>query len=698
MGPLIFIVNNFLAALICALIAELAIKNRSIRLKVLATISTFPVLIVLILIILGLAGKLTACSATIFLGFISLVLLIIIYRKKKSLIELKDIQSPTEKKERFRWFLLMLVLAGTAGLIAGRFIITGTEFCSDDFGYHAFYPAKWLIEQCLSAPSGQLSSYYPYNAELFSLWFMLPFHNDALVSLAGFYWLGLLVLSGILILWEYTNAKSAVILGVVLITASPVLRASTRTFSAVDLVLPSMLLSIIALYILLKKKPNSSAPMVGAVYAGLLAGFALGSKISFAPVCVIFFIWLLFSGKTHTSPLKRCNSAAIFIGGVFISGSFWYLRNYIITGNPVFPAEVGPFDGPFLAEQIHRTKLISWIANGFSNIPQWKLILQKYIQWPPAMFMLSFAGYIIYIINRLRIGKPDNPFRLNPIFLLWGTGIIMIVLYPLMPFSGATNSPEAPLELQLRYLITPFIIGLILFLLSFKKGSAGHVPLILTAIVAMILPWKLQHFHLMATLAILGVALLAWYLWVKTERLLRRISFHTLFFPFIYSSLLMGVVIFLPHQIRLTNRNIFQRSGALKLMGAAWEAVGELPAPARITAVDPWVFGRYSLYGRNYQLTPCIVNPNGTLRETLHIRWKEDPHNTKLWQKRRQPDPDKYLDNLIMARIDYVLVVKSRNLEWPKQYQILEASEQSQCVYNNGFATIWRIPQSIPPK
>lgn len=312
------------------------------------------------------------------------------------------------------------------------------------------------------------------------------------------------------------------------------------------------------------------------------------------------------------------------------------------------------------------------------------------------MFILSFAGYVIYIINRLRIRKPDNPFRPNHIFLLWGMGIILIVLYPLIPFSGTVNSPEAPLELQLRYIIAPFIIGLILFLLSLKKGSAGHVPLILTAIAAMILPWKLQHFHLMANLAVSGVALLAWYLWEKTEKSLCRISFHAIFLPFIYSSLLIGVVIFLPYQIHLTNRNIFQRSGALKLVGAAWKAIERCPAPARIAAFGG-VVGMYPLYGRNYQFSPCIINPDGTLRKALHVRWQEYPHNTKLWQKPREPDPDKYLDNLIMARIDYVLVVKNRNFEWPKQHRILEASEQSQCVYNNEFAAIWHVPRSTPP-
>jgi hypothetical protein len=86
-----------------------------------------------------------------------------------------------------------------------------------------------------------------------------------------------------------------------------------------------------------------------------LLGFAVGCKVSYVFPLDVVGLWYLLAGGNGTRLSTRVRGLALLGAGAIVTGSFWYIRNWATTGNPLFPAQVGPFDGPFTQEAQART-------------------------------------------------------------------------------------------------------------------------------------------------------------------------------------------------------------------------------------------------------------------------------------------------------------------------------------------------------
>jgi len=81
---------------------------------------------------------------------------------------------------------------------------------------------------------------------------------------------------------------------------------------------------------------------VDAAYAGLLAGLAVGTKVSMAPAAVILALWFLFPRQGSNLRLPgRAALVVVFTIGAALTGLFWYARNVVWTGNPLSPGARG---------------------------------------------------------------------------------------------------------------------------------------------------------------------------------------------------------------------------------------------------------------------------------------------------------------------------------------------------------------------
>ncbi len=69
--------------------------------------------------------------------------------------------------------------------------------------------------------------------------------------------------------------------------------------------------------------------------AGVFAGFAAGTKYFALPTICLLALLILFSGTAPRS--ARWRQAAIFVACSALAGGAWYLRNWIVLGNPIYP-------------------------------------------------------------------------------------------------------------------------------------------------------------------------------------------------------------------------------------------------------------------------------------------------------------------------------------------------------------------------
>ena len=72
------------------------------------------------------------------------------------------------------------------------------------------------------------------------------------------------------------------------------------------------------------------------VFAGLMSGWAIGTKYLGLGGVAIFSLWILW--RSHYRGLQRMVKDVVIYGSItLLIGSFWYIKNWIYLGNPVYP-------------------------------------------------------------------------------------------------------------------------------------------------------------------------------------------------------------------------------------------------------------------------------------------------------------------------------------------------------------------------
>jgi len=136
-----------------------------------------------------------------------------------------------------------------------------------------------------------------------------------------------------------------------LVMMSTVIINSKHRFSAVDFAAAVIALCAFALATSTHESGLLRARLIDASFAGLMAGFALSYKISYGPLIGTLFICFLVRPSKIYLLKSRLQTALCFLFFVFLTSSAWYLQNWWLTGNPVFPTKLGPFSGPLDSEK-----------------------------------------------------------------------------------------------------------------------------------------------------------------------------------------------------------------------------------------------------------------------------------------------------------------------------------------------------------
>lgn len=680
-GVLVFIVSNIALVLAAGALAEHLSATREPWRKLLAWVCAYGVLAIAINLVLGLLGMLWAVA-------IALTALALYAGCRWGIRSRHVAIASGVPGAHGGWepYAAAGLLSASAGWIGFRALFAGTEFSTDDLIYHAPIVAHWIQDRALSfAPAGY-SAYYPQNAELFAIWFVVPFGADGYASLAGLYWAALGALA-VAILCRLLGCRlsTALIVGAMFLGSS-VVDWSARTFSAVDLIGPGAILAATAFAVPPLASDTHRHRMIDAALAGLMAGVAVGSKVPFASAAFILFVYF---GCARSGPggLARLQVLSAFLIAALLTGSYWYWRNLALTANPIYPASLGPLTGPFGPMEQQRTTLIYWLLNDWRNVEMWAVVV-RYLKWGYGLGLLSAAGFIAALVHWIRYRTTAQPFG-----LLLSIGLVSILTYPFMPFSGTWDGPLQPLVALPRYVILPFAIGLVLCAMLTAQ-SWRRTAFIGAATLALIENWvrgASPGLSLFAhgVLALAGVACL----WVayhpRTRAALvrydgRRVILSTLL------SVLLALGLYSDRKQTLTDQNIYAYGkGANKQAGEAWQTLSQVPPNSIVAAFGPDMWMYYPLFGRRYELRPHPATINGDAYAHLHAR----PPTERVWwwHERVQWQPDRFIETLRSHGVQYVLIAKGGALAWPEQHHMLRAQSQAQMVYATEGVQLWTV-------
>jgi len=581
------------------------------------------------------------------------------------------------------WTLLAAGLLGAAaGAWAGVSLFDGTRFSIDDFTYHAAVPAGWLQADLIHLVPFTYQSYYPHNPELLTLWFMLPFHADGLASLGSLWGAAVLALAAFGLTRRLGGSTAAAGFAAALVACSGVPLLNLGGFARADLIGAAAAMAGLAL---------AGPRLADLAMAGLAIGYAAGCRVSFATVlpCVMIGLVVELRGAAERARLLR--GLAILAGAAALACGYWYLQNAVLTGNPLYPAAFGPFDGPLGAAAQARTSLASWIARRPLDGGQWWWIFVRIMPGTIPFVLLALVGGATAMLG---LGRDrGEPARRRLVLLILLVAAVQVAQFPFMPFSGTYNRPTAGLEgIATRYLLLPFALGIACFTglteRAFRRPFIGRALAAATLVTA---AWPMALLYGGAALAIGVVAGAAAGMGLARRRGSGRPPGAWIAGG--VTALLLVALAFVPVKQRRTDANLFGFGTRALPIGAAFRALESLPRGSRIALfmAEPGDYNHYDpLFGRRLQYVPVPVERDGSARPPLHQRgqrgWWSD------WERLDDPvDPARLRSNLAAAGVDHVLVTRWTLGTWPPQRATLEAIPEARKLFDDGASAVYSL-------
>ncbi len=224
---------------------------------------------------------------------------------------------------------------------ATRSVLLGVKVVSDGPIYHLYFAARWWKAGRLflvAAPFGEnAATYFPANGDLWFTWLLASWGGDrfAKVGQAPFLLLAALAAYGCARALG-AGRSSSLIATCWFACSTPVLLFSFEP--NVDTIFVAGYLMAAYFFLQSFRGENSIAPLF---LGSLSAGLALGTKavaIVFIPPLIALVIGGIFLQRT-SARTRLVRSIAVAVVPL-VTGGFWFVRNALLTGNPLYPLDV----------------------------------------------------------------------------------------------------------------------------------------------------------------------------------------------------------------------------------------------------------------------------------------------------------------------------------------------------------------------
>ncbi|MHB1630257.1 MAG: hypothetical protein ACYCVB_18125, partial [Bacilli bacterium] len=219
--------------------------------------------------------------------------------------------------------------------VIGYFV---SPYAADELGYHLVTVATWIhARQIVQSNVSVWSDAYPKNAELLFTWLYLFKNDDTLVHLGQ--WLfalcGMAATAGLARMLDVSRGGAVAAATLFFLAPTIFLQAST---DYVDLAFASMFLA--ALYFAQAYMRNPTVRY--SLAAGVAGGIALGIKADGALYIGICALWMLGEAlrrrrQTGLRSAALTGHISAFLAPLCVLGSYWYIQNWSLYGNPIYP-------------------------------------------------------------------------------------------------------------------------------------------------------------------------------------------------------------------------------------------------------------------------------------------------------------------------------------------------------------------------
>ncbi len=655
---ILFLLMNLIVITSAFLIASKILKINTFIDFLIALFIIYLSQIIVTEILLGILGMLYLKN--IFLLNLAILLAVWLISHDKqgtSLILPKESDFAKLLKNKVILFSSCVILA--FGLVKVLINFANPPFGWDDLNYHFTFPVEWLKHGNLDTPitisDDPSPSYYPINGSLFFLWLILPFKSVILADLGQVPFFFLAFLAAYSISRKLGLEKDTSFYAAALFILIPNFFKQLQV-AYVDVMVAALFLVCINFLFLLNEKFSFTNMLIYSMGLGLL----LGTKTVALPYCFLLFIPFVYLSLRN---FPKAHFLVFSLLIIILLGGFSYIRNFLITGNPLYPLDFKLF-GRTLFRGVMETKIygVHFKREDYSLA---KLLFHEGLGLQTTIFVLP----AVFLTLPAALFKKRKPFNFNLIYFLILPLLIYLAYRYIIPLANT------------RYLYPLLGIGTIsgIFLAKILGIPRTLLNILVAICVLASMPELAKRQELVA--AIILTVLFFFFLLpaIKYMRKNRFIKSPLFIFPFSYLFLCLFSLTERFYQINEypAYTKMVKYSGFWPDATRAWEWLNQNTKGNNIAYVGRPV--PLPLYGSNFKNNVYYVSLNKTEPAKLHYfsdsryHWGYDflSLHRNLEEKgnyRADADYSVWLKNLISRRSDYLFVYslhQAKDIEFP---------------------------------
>jgi len=618
------------------------------------------------------------------LNFIILLIVWAASKNSRSCLCESDSRAIMSELFKVRPVLFIASVIAAFGLVEVSLNLVNAPVGWDSISYHFAFPVEWLKHGNLAIPTTICDDpsppYYPINGSLYFLWLMMPLRNVFLADLgqAPFFVLAFLSIVGICRKMRLGRESSFYAAALFVITPNIFKQLK---LGYVDVMSAAVFLVAVNFLLMSAKELNLKNLILWSLALGLFFGIK-SSAVLYGALPVLFFAIILLKNIKERGLIRVIFYFVLFIVLVLATGGFAYIRNLVLIGNPLFPAQIKllgkvVFEGvvPFSS---YRQQWTSQEMNLAKALFGEGLGAQLIIVFIPALVLVL---PLALLKRKVKLDLPvvfvlSLPFALLASFLFFMPQLWIRYLYP---FLGA------------GYIAALFSLNALNFPLKALRWVAAFCVLV-------------SSLEIMGWWRLISALFLTVMFFISMPGIVRvRINKQAFFGAVL---ILTGVLIFLNADY---NKYEFDRYSSRtpypKEDREAWKWLNDNTIRSRIAyAGIPHVF---PLYGTKFKNVVYYVSVNAIEPALLHLY----PNGSYIWDRdffkmhkgledsgnyREHPDYDVWLKNLKARRIEYLVVYSLRKIEDSVVFPLendwaLLHPEKFIPVFNKRTVNIYRI-------
>ena len=356
-------------------------------------------------------------------------------------------------------------------LLAGFLLVLTPETGKDALIYHLAVPKLYLRHHGFFFIPGNVFAGYPLLGEMHYL-LALFIQNDILAKAMHYAVLcGTLLGIGLFIRFLMRENGFPALSMLIFVTIPSVFAVSHAAYN--DLFVTFFTLASVYSFLRWSEEKSHIWLILCAIFSGSAAACKY-TALLLVPLGCLGILWINFRHKTGA--LQALRHIALYAAGAFIAGSPFYLKNWIVTGNPFYPFFYDIFGG------------LGWDAD---QARLYDLFIQNLGMGKGLMDYLLLPWNLSF---RAKLDSPQFDGILGPVFFLtlpfligkrhWETPVRVIIVYAFFTFLFWASSAQ-----QIRYLIPLFpllaiVTGAILTRYRNQKPIFGLLILIITGSLA----------------------------------------------------------------------------------------------------------------------------------------------------------------------------------------------------------------------